>query len=113
MRIKEESEIVEGEVIDIEIDKSATSGAKTGKITLKTTEMETEYDLGTKMIEAISKEKIISGDVITIDKASGRISKVGVGPSPEPQITMHKDHRLVLSSVRRGKSKRERKWFTL
>ena len=77
MRIKEESEIVEGEVIDIEIDKSATSGAKTGKITLKTTEMETEYDLGTKMIEAISKEKIISGDVITIDKASGRISKVG------------------------------------
>eukprot|EP00828_Plagiopyla_frontata_P041952 TRINITY_DN613_c0_g1_i1.p1 TRINITY_DN613_c0_g1~~TRINITY_DN613_c0_g1_i1.p1 ORF type:complete len:462 (+),score=74.36 TRINITY_DN613_c0_g1_i1:174-1559(+) len=77
VRIKEESEIVEGEVIDIEIDKSATSGAKTGKITLKTTEMETEYDLGAKMIEAISKEKIVSGDVITIDKASGRISKVG------------------------------------
>lgn len=39
--------------------------------------METEYDLGAKMIEAISKEKIVSGDVITIDKASGRISKVG------------------------------------
>jgi DNA helicase TIP49 (TBP-interacting protein) len=49
--------------------------AKTGKITLKTTEMETEYDLGAKMIESISKEKIQSGDVITIDKASGRISK--------------------------------------
>lgn len=44
------------------------SGAKTGKITLKTTEMETEYDLGNKMIEAISKEKIVAGDVITIDK---------------------------------------------
>ena len=29
------------------------SGAKTGKITLKTTEMETVYDLGVKMIEAI------------------------------------------------------------
>lgn len=29
------------------------SGAKTGKITLKTTEMETVYDLGGKMIEAI------------------------------------------------------------
>jgi len=37
--------------------------------------METEYDLGAKMIEALSKEKITSGDVITIDKASGRISK--------------------------------------
>lgn len=44
------------------------SGAKTGKITLKTTEMETVYDLGTKMIEAIQKEKIVAGDVITIDK---------------------------------------------
>lgn len=63
--------------MEIEIDKSATSGNKTGKIILKTTEMETEYDLGTKMIEAISKEKIVSGDVITIDKASGKISKVG------------------------------------
>jgi RuvB-like protein 2 len=30
--------------------------------------METEYDLGTKMIDAISKEKIVAGDVITIGK---------------------------------------------
>ena len=44
------------------------SGARTGKITLKTTEMETIYDLGQKMIEAIQKEKINAGDVITIDK---------------------------------------------
>jgi RuvB-like protein 2 len=54
-----------------------SSGAKVGKITLKTTEMETIYDLGAKMIEAISKEKIMSGDIITIDKASGKISKLG------------------------------------
>jgi RuvB-like protein 2 len=73
---------VEGEVVEIEIEKSTNSGylninnrAKTGKITLNTTEMETEYDLGAKMIEALSKEKISAGDVITIDKASGRISK--------------------------------------
>lgn len=59
------------------MDKSATSGNKTGKITLKTTEMETIYDLGTKMIESITKEKIVAGDVITIDKVSGRISKLG------------------------------------
>ena len=39
--------------------------------------METEYDLGAKMIEALSKEKITSGDVITIDKASGKITKLG------------------------------------
>ena len=39
--------------------------------------METIYDLGTKMIDALSKEKVIAGDVVTIDKASGRISKLG------------------------------------
>jgi len=77
VRIKEEAEIIEGEVVEIEIEKSTNSGAKTGKITLKTTEMETIYDLGNKMIEAIQKEKIVAGDVITIDKASGKISKLG------------------------------------
>jgi RuvB-like protein 2 len=77
VRIKEEAELIEGEVVEIEIEKSTTSGAKTGKITMKTTEMETVYDLGAKMIEAISKEKIVAGDVITIDKASGKISKLG------------------------------------
>jgi RuvB-like protein 2 len=77
VRIKEETEIVEGEVVEIEIEKSTTSGAQVGKIVLKSTEMETEYDLGQKMIDAIKKEKIVSGDVITIDKASGKISKVG------------------------------------
>ena len=39
--------------------------------------METVYDLGQKMIEAIQKQKIIAGDVITTDKASGKISKAG------------------------------------
>ena len=53
VRIREEAEIIEGEVVEIEIDKSVQSGAKTGKITLKTTEMETIYDLGQKMIESI------------------------------------------------------------
>ena len=39
--------------------------------------LETVYDLGTKMIDALSKEKVTSGDVITIDKASGKITKLG------------------------------------
>lgn len=43
-----------------------------GKLTLKTTEMETIYDLGQKMIESLLKEKVTAGDVITIDKASGK-----------------------------------------
>lgn len=39
--------------------------------------METIYDLGTKMIEALSKEKVLAGDIIAIDKTSGKISKLG------------------------------------
>merc|ERR1712023_395907 len=79
VRIKEETEIIEGEVVEIEIDRPATSGAaaKTGKLTLKTTEMETIYDLGQKMIDSLTKEKCQAGDVITIDKATGRISVLG------------------------------------
>merc|ERR1719421_381850 len=46
-------------------------------IVLKTTEMETVYDLGQKMIEGLSKEKVSAGDIITIDKASGRVTKLG------------------------------------
>lgn len=44
-----------------------------GKLTMKTTEMETIYDLGAKMIEAIQKEKVTAGDVIAIDKSSGKV----------------------------------------
>jgi len=58
VRIKEEAEILEGEVVEIEVERPATG-------------------TGQKMIEQIQKEKITAGDVISIDKASGRISKLG------------------------------------
>ncbi|XP_048584726.1 ruvB-like 2 isoform X2 [Nematostella vectensis] len=78
VRIKEETEIIEGEVVEVQIDRPTTgTGAKVGKLTLKTTEMETIYDLGTKMIESLTKEKVQAGDIITIDKATGKISKLG------------------------------------
>lgn len=85
VRIMEETEIIEGEVVEIQVDepiddgKSASGAApeKTGRLTLCTTEMETVYDLGTKMIEGLVAEKVTAGDVITIDKATGRINKLG------------------------------------
>lgn len=82
VRIREETELIEGEVVEIQIDmpltrSSAAGMAKSGKLTLKTTEMETVYDLGTKMIDSLQKEKVTNGDVITIDKATGKISKLG------------------------------------
>jgi len=57
VRIKEETEIIEGEVVEIQIDKPATgAGTKVGKLTMKTTDMETIYDLGQKMIDSLTKK---------------------------------------------------------
>lgn len=56
---REESEIIEGEVVEIQVERPATGvGTKVGKLTLKSTDMETIYDLGNKMIEALMKEKV-------------------------------------------------------
>jgi RuvB-like protein 2 len=81
IRIKEETEIIEGEVVEISIERPstnpATATARTGQLVLKTADMESGFDLGQKMIEQLQKEKIAVGDVVTIDKASGRINKLG------------------------------------
>ena len=80
VRIVEEQEIMEGEVVEIQIDTLAGGGGKvgkTGRLTLCTTDMETIYDLGTKMIERLTEERVTAGDVIRIDKATGKISKLG------------------------------------
>lgn len=79
IRILEETEVIEGEVVEIQVDTALNKGNmdKTGRLTLCTTEMETVYDLGAKMIDALQKEKVSAGDVITIDKASGKITKLG------------------------------------
>ena len=77
VRIKEESEIMEGEVVEIQIDRSVTGSAKQGKLTIKTTDMEAVYDMGSKMIDAMTKERVMAGDIISIDKSSGKITKLG------------------------------------
>ncbi|PIO74349.1 TIP49 protein [Teladorsagia circumcincta] len=78
VRIKEETEVLEGEVVSIEMDRPATGvGPKVGKLSLKTTDMETIYDLGSKMVDQCIKERICAGDVIQIDKSSGRVSRIG------------------------------------
>ena len=46
-------------------------------MTIKTTDMETIYDMGTKMIDSMTREKVMAGDIISIDKSSGRITKLG------------------------------------
>jgi len=119
VRIREEAEIIEGEVVEIELETPTDgSAAKWGKMTLKSTEMETVYDLGSKMIETIQKEKISAGDVITIDKSTGKISLLGrsfarsrdydaMGPStrfvqcPEGELQKRKEvvHTVTLHEI--------------
>jgi len=77
IRIREEAEIIEGEVVEIEIEQVEGKVATFGKMTLKTTDMETMYDLGAKMIEQVQKDNIQAGDVVTIDKSTGKISLLG------------------------------------
>lgn len=78
IRIKEETEILEGEVVEILIDRPASgSGMKIGKLTMKTNDMEALYELGQKMMDALIKDNIQSGDVISIDKATGKITRLG------------------------------------
>lgn len=117
IRIREETEVIEGEVVEVELDKA--DGRKAcGRIVLKTTDMETVYDLGAKMVDCVQKEGIAAGDVITIDKSSGRISLVGrsfarskdfdaIGPNtrfvqcPEGELQKRKDavHTVSLHEI--------------
>merc|ERR1712072_1414671 len=84
-------------VVEIQTDQPAAGEAaaeKTGRVTLCTTEMETVYDLGARMIEALQKEKVSAGDVISIDRASHRVTKLG------RSFTRSRDYDAMGPSVR-------------
>jgi DNA helicase TIP49 (TBP-interacting protein) len=44
---------------------------------MKTTEMETIYDLGQKLVEALEQAKVAAGDIIAVDKANGKVNRIG------------------------------------
>jgi RuvB-like protein 2 len=79
VRLREEAEVIEGEVVELLIDRPAAGGAgvKQGKITMKTTDMETMYELGQKMIDSLAKQKVTAGDVVSIDRGTGKITRLG------------------------------------
>ena len=122
VRIREESEIIEAEVVEINIERPsanpAIAKALTGQLVLKTSDMESTFDLGQKMIDNLQKEKIQVGDVITIDKATGRIAKLGRSfvrskdydamssttrfvPTPEGELSKRKEvvHTVTLHEI--------------
>eukprot|EP01068_Selenidium_serpulae_P008930 Selendium_serpulae@DN5106_c0_g1_i8.p1 len=86
LRIREETEVLEGEVTELEVDRAPSGapsgpllggGAKVGRMSLRTSCMETIYELGGKMIENLQKANVTAGDVIAIEKGSGRITRLG------------------------------------
>jgi RuvB-like protein 2 len=78
VKIHEASEIIEGEIVSKTIDPpSGDSVQRTGKIVLKTQDMEAEYDLGPRMIEQLNRLKAEEGDVISYDLATQHITKLG------------------------------------
>lgn len=78
VKIHEVTEVCEGEVVSIEINApTGEQATRTGSITLKTTDMESVFDLGPRMIDQITRLKIEMGDVVSIDTATGNMSKLG------------------------------------
>lgn len=67
IKISENNTVIQGEVIDIKVD----------KIFLKTVDMESEFTIGRKMIDEMLKEKVAIGDVIRIIKETGKVQKLG------------------------------------
>jgi RuvB-like protein 2 len=93
VQIVEETEVIEGEVVEIQMD-SFVGNKMAGKLTLCTTEMETIYDLGSKMLEMLRTEKVSAGDVIRIDKSTGQIRKLG------RSFTRSRDYDAVSSTTK-------------
>ena len=44
---------------------------------MATADMEAQYDIGPKMVEMLNKESITVGDIVSIDKLTGRLTKLG------------------------------------
>lgn len=78
IRISETVEVIEGEVVEIIFERSSSEDIDVkGKLTLKTTDMETVYELGPRMIDSLGRERITSGDIIKIQKETGKITRLG------------------------------------
>ncbi|KAH0471435.1 MAG: hypothetical protein KVP17_004146 [Porospora cf. gigantea B] len=79
IKIQEVVEVIEGEVVELEVDRPAAGGQgkKTGKMTLRTTDMETMYDLGTKIIAELQKQEVCAGDVVSVNRSTNQVAKLG------------------------------------
>jgi len=83
LRIKENKEVYEGEVTQLEAGETEGASANYGKtvthvlIGLKTTKGTKTLKLDASIYEALQKEKVEAGDVIYIEASSGAVKRVG------------------------------------
>jgi RuvB-like protein 2 len=109
VRIREEAEIIEGEVVEIEIETPTDgSAAKWGKMTLKSTEMETIYDLGSKMIETIQR-RTSPRETSSPSISRAARSLCSAAALRDPATTMLLAHPRVSCSARRASCRSARK----
>ena len=81
VEISEETDVLEGEVVEMDFERPSSdptvSSKKHGSIILKTADMESSYDLGGKLIEALEKQGVHPGDVVLIHRENGKVSRLG------------------------------------
>jgi RuvB-like protein 2 len=78
VKIREVAEVYEGEVVSLDIrPPSGETATRTASITLKTTDMESVLQPGSRLIDQIARLQVQEGDVISIDTATGNLSKLG------------------------------------
>lgn len=71
IKMKESYEVVMGEVVEIKTD------IKNVSVTLKTTDMQSVFQIGEKMLLEMRKERVEVGDIIRINKTTGKFRKIG------------------------------------
>jgi len=74
IEVKEASKILAGEVVNLQIDRES---GQTGKIVLKTTDVEGVFTLGDKIIEQLYQKRVEIGDVVQINRTTGSVRRVG------------------------------------
>ncbi|EIJ94814.1 uncharacterized protein NEPG_00338 [Nematocida parisii ERTm1] len=74
IKVQETTKVLEGEVVDIQCDREKGTS---GRVILKTTEVESAYTFGAGLIQAMNAERIEVGDIITVNKSTGMVRKKG------------------------------------
>lgn len=74
IRVQETSRVLEGEVVEIVTDRER---ATSGRVILKTTEVEAAYTFGAGIMQAMHAERVEVGDIIVVNKTVGTVKKKG------------------------------------